>query len=438
MVMTKEIELWNTITENLRSKLTESEIKTWFSQTTLSSLDNNLAIIEVPNKFVANWLRDNYIEYINSSIKKIYKQKPEIHFRCIQNLPTQLSQKSQGDKKKGVYFKNNLNKQMNFDNFITGECNRFAFASAIEISSRPDSYYNPFYIYSKLGAGKTHLLNAIGNHVIDNDHYARIRYVYSKKFISDFNYSLRNKFFNEFRIKYSNLDMLLFDDIQYLTNNRKLQEEFLSIFNDTYEENKQIVITGDRPPSRLKNINPQLKSRLGWGLIAEIKRIDYKTKVNIIKNRIKESNIQIPKDIISFLIKSNNDIKTLLKNVTSIETYMSLNNKKINLSLVKLLIKDRYHKDIGVEDIQSLTSGYFNIPILEMVSDKKKSKYSYPRHLAIYLCRKYTSLSLKEIGHLFGDKDHSTIIYAIKKIGESKNRIKEVRKDLNNIESLLN
>ena len=436
--MTLKTGIWNQIVESLSSKLTRSEIKTWFSNTTCDRLDNNIAIIEVPNKFVANWLKDNYIRDINSSFKKILKETPEIHFKYNKKQYISVSKKSKKNEKNIIPFENNLNKKMNFDNYITGEFNRFAFSSAMEISKSPGNYYNPLYIFSKFSIGKTHLLNAIGNYILKKDQSLKVCYVFSKTFIFVFNNLLRKNNLNEFKNKYHNLDVLLFDDIQYLENRNKLQEEFLSIFNDIYGENKQIVVTGDRPPSRLKNINAQLKSRLGSGLLVEVKDFDYKTKYSIIKNKIKDINITIPNDIIALLLKSNSNIKILLKNIIRLETYISLNKSNINMSLVKSLIKNSDNTDIGVSDIQSLTAKYFNISPSDIISYNKKNIYSYPRHLAMYLSRKHTDLSFKEIGYLFGDRDHTTVIYAFKKIDKVKNLKKEIKNDLNNIENFLN
>jgi chromosomal replication initiator protein len=435
--MTTESGIWNQIVDNLGSKLSRSEIKTWFSQVNCNSYDNNLAIIEVPNKFVARWLRENYLNEINNSFKEIFKETPDIHFVFNKKNTNLLQNKSHDFDNRDKFLNNNLNKSMNFDNYIRGEFNKFAVTSAIEISKRPGNSYNPFYIFSKFSTGKTHLLNAIGNHILEKDQSLRVEYVYSKNFISEFNNSLRYNNFNSFKNKYHNLDILLFDDIQHLANFKKLQEEFVSIFNNIYTEKKQIVITGDRPPGSLKNINSQLKSRLGWGLITEIREVDYKIKNKIIKNKLKNINIDISNDIISLLLKSNKDIKTLLKNIVRLETYISLNNKNINLSLFKSLIKDRGNTRIEVKEIQSITSKYFNIQINDLVSDKKKSIYSYPRHIAIYLSRKYTDLSFKEIGYLFGNRDHSTIIYAIRKIEKLKSRKKNIKNDINNIVNLL-
>ena len=191
------------------------------------------------------------------------------------------------------------------------------------------------------------------------------------------------------------------------------------------------------PPNNLKKFNTSLISRLGWGLLTEIKEIDNKTKLKIIKSYNKNKNNKIPDDIINFLVKSNNDIKIILKNIIRIETYLSLNKGKINLSIVKTLIKDRYDTNIGIKEIQSVIAGYFNISVPDLISDKKKSIYSYPRHVAMYMSRKLTDFSFKEIGYHFGDRDHSSIIYAINKIGKKIKNNTGIKTDINNITNLL-
>ena len=435
--MTIETGIWNRITESLRSKLSGPEIETWFSQATLGRLeDNNVAIIEVPNKFVARWMRENYLKDIKNSFKSILKETPEIYFRTFKKDKSKISYKLNNNTK--YYTPHYLNKSMTFSNFITGDCNRFAFSSALEVSKKPGDHYNPLFFFSKSGVGKTHLLNAMGNYCYNNNPDSKVRYIHSKKMISDFNYFLRNNDVNGFRERYEDIDILLFDDIHYFSNRIKLQEEFLSIFNHLYSEKKQMVITSNHPPDRLKNIGSQLKSRLGWGLIVEIKATSYKTKMKIIHNKIRDHNLSIPNDIISFLAKSDGDLKKLLKDIVRLETYISLNKGDINLSLVNSVIKGRDHVEIGVKDIQSITSGYFNISISDLISEKKKKIYSYPRHIAMYLCRKYTKLSLQDIGYHFGGRDHSTVIYAIGKINSLKSKRKPIRDDLNHIENLLN
>ena len=436
--MTIKKDIWKQITLRLELNLSEPIIKTWFSQTKLIKLDNNSAVISVPNKFIANWLQDNYLDEIKSSFKAIINILPSIQFQ-YKKTSAEKKEVNRIYKKSDNFFINNLNSEMNFDCFITGKCNKFAFSSAYKVANKPISKYNPLYIYSKSSLGKTHLLNAIGNHSIGQENSIKVGYISSNILISDYIFSIKNNIIDKFRDKYTNLHILLLDDIQFLSNYRNLQEEFLYIFDTFSIERKQIVITSDRPPSRLKSFNSNIISRLGSGILTEIQSPDKDIKINIIKDRLKNDYLTdvIPNDIISFLAQSSNDLKTLIKNINRLKTYISINNGSINISLAKSLVKNSNKNNPDVKDIQSITSGYFNISLSELLSHEKKRKYSYPRQLAMYLCRKYTYLSLQEIGALFEDRDHSTVLYAVKQIEEKKDKNKKILKDINNLVNLI-
>lgn len=425
--------LWNDVVKNLESVIPKSEIDTWLLNTQCTKFDDNNLIIEVPNKFISVWLQEHYHSDILDSVQKITNKTPYLQFTYKKNNNSKFNNNINHNSN----ITNNLNKLMKFETFVTGECNLFAYTSSVEISEKPGEFYNPFFIFSKQGIGKTHLLNAIGNRLKINNNQSNICYINSKEYILDYNYFSKNRNYDAFKEKYINLDVLLFDDIQYISSSPRLQDEFISIFDFYNHKKKQIVITGDRPPADFTKFNAQLKSRLGSGLLAEIKEIDIKTRSKIIKAIIKNRNLPIPDDIFNFLIKSSDDIKNILKNIVRIETYYSLNKGKLNLSLVKTIIKERYDINIGLEEIQSVIAGYFNISTTDILSDKKKSIYSYPRHLSMYMARNLTDLSFKEIGYLFGDRDHSSVIYATKKIEQSIKKNKEVSKDINNIKNLL-
>lgn len=435
--MSKKKDAWNKIRESLESKLPKSEFETWFSQAALKEFNSDLAVIGVPNKFVANWLREKYLIEIKKSFKSILDQTPEIHFTDDYGLTPRKPFDSPLKKQPDLYLRNNLNPSMNFNRFIISDCNKFACSSALEVSNRPADQYNPLYIFSEESLGKTHLLNAIGNRVLDKNPRAHIKYLSSDSFTSDFVYSINNKKLHEFREKYCSLDFLLLDDVQHLTNRVKTQEEFLFIFNSLYSAKKQIVITADLPPNQLKSFNSQLKSRLGWGLLTELQPPDQNTKTEMIKKKAKEDNIDIPDDVIFFLAKINKDFKSLIENVVRIASYASLNHGDINISMVKSLIKSNQKAEISINDIKSVTSGYFNISLSEIASNRKQRIYSYPRQISMYLSRKYTNLSLGEIGHCFGHKDHSTVIYAVRRIKNLREKDKQVKEDINVIENLL-
>jgi chromosomal replication initiator protein len=432
--MSNKKDIWQQVFRSLEFKMSKGEFKTWFSRTSLRRFDPEVVVLGVPNKFVANWLNDNYLIDIKKSFKKIAKISPSVHFvydhGATEREPRELE-------KSASYLKRRLNASMTFDNFITGECNRFAWSTAQEVAEKRTEEYNLLYLYCVNGLGKTHLLHAIGNHRLKKNPRCRLRYLSSDAFSSDFTYSIKSGRLDDFRLELSNLDLLLFDDIHHLANREKTQEEFLSIFNTLYSEKKQIVITGDSAPNKLRNINPELKSRLGWGLLADILDPDQNLKISIIQKKAAEDNLNLAEDVVFFLSNSSSDIKNLLKNMIRVETFASLNDGPVSISMVKAQMRDKNRSEINLEDIMTTTAGYFNISMSDLLSSKKNRIYSYPRQLAMYLARKYTDLSFKEIGNSFSHKDHSTVIHALRKIEKEKDEKKEVQKDLTKIESLL-
>jgi len=436
--MSNKSKIWNQICTDLQSKLSDEEFKTWFSQTLLKEFDFDLALIDVPNKFVADWLEDKYLPAIKKAFKVKLNQSPEIRFTYNNKRKGSKLQKFPSvQKNSDSYYSLNLNPSMTFKRFIAGDCNRFAFSSAKEVAERPASVYNPLYIFGGSGLGKTHILHAIGNAVINKNPACRVRYVSSDSFTSDFTYSIKSEKVYDFRARYSDLDILLFDDIHLLVGRKRTQDEFLFIFNTLHDKRKQLIITGNKPPNKLRNIKSQLTSRLGWGLLTEIHHPDNKTKVEIIKSRAKEDHLNIPDDVLFFFANSVRDCKGLVNNMVRLETYTSLNNGLLNISIAKSLIKDVHQAEIGIEDIKTTVAGFFNLSVTDLISNKKKRTYSYPRQLAMYLARKYTHLSYQQIGHAFGHKNHSTVIYAIRRIVKNKDNAENIRDHLGQIENIL-
>lgn len=432
--MSHRKDIWVDVSKSLESKMSKGEFKTWFSRTSLKRFDPEVVVLGVPNKFVATWLNDNYLIDIKKSFKKIARISPSIHFsydhEAMEKEPREVE-------KSESYLKRRLNPSMTFETFMTGECNRFAWSTAREVAEKRTEEYNLLYLYCVNGLGKTHLLHAIGNHRLKKNPRCRLRYLSSDAFSSDFTYSIKNDRLDDFRSELSNLDLLLFDDIHHLANREKTQEEFLSVFNALYSQKQQLVVTGDSAPNKLRNINPELKSRLGWGLLADIDDPDQALKISIIQKKAAEDNLSLAEDVVFFLSNSSGDIKNLLKNMIRVQTFASLSSEPLTISTVRTLIRDRNRSEMTLEDIMTTTAGYFNISMSDLLSNKKNRIYSYPRQLAMYLARKFTNLSFKEIGNSFNHKDHSTVIHALRKVEKEKDEKKDVQKDLSKIESLL-
>lgn len=434
--MPRKKEIWHSITSGLQSDLSKSEFRTWFSRSTLKTLDQNIAVIEVPNKFVAKWLRENYLSHIQNSFKNNLTLLPEIHFTYGSTSNHQDTPEfNKRIQKSEVAFSHRLNPLLTFGNFVTANSNLFAYSSALEVAKNPVNNYNPLYIFSKLSLGKTHLLNAIGNLTLNNNPLTNVMYVSADRFTSDFSLAKRNRKIREVRENYRSLDFLLLDDIHLLGGRQQSQVELISLFNSFFKSKKQIVVAGKAPPSQIHNLLSQLKSRLQWGLLSEILVPDQETKVKIIKQRAKQENLNIPDDVTFFLANTSNEVKTLIQYLVSLETHASLYHREIDISTAKSIIKNR-HK-ISLQDIQKLTAEYFNISLFDLLSNNKKQTFCYPRQMAMYLSRRLTDLSFKEIGQAFENKDHSTVIYAVKRIEKDKSLKKGVLDDINKLHNFL-
>jgi len=434
--MPKKKEIWAQIISHLESHISRSEFETWFSHTALKQLNPDLAEIEVTNKFVATWLNDHYITQIKRAFKSILNLSPEVRFTYIQ--PSNRQDKNISEHKSSqistIKSHHQLNPLWTFSSFITAKNNRFAYKSALDVANKPARDYNPLFIFSKLSFGKTHLLNAIGNHFLSNNPIAKVRYVFANQFSSNFSLASRNRKITEFRKYYKNLDLLLLDDIHMLAGREKSQQELITILDLFCESRKQVVIAGNSPPSKIYTLLAHLRSRLEGGLLAEIHSPDQQIKIKIIKKKAKEKKLQLPDDVAFFLANASSDLKTVMQYMVSLETYTSLYQREIDISTVKSIIKKRHFRKISLNEIQKRTAEYFNISLSDLISNRKKRKFSYPRHVAMYLCRNLTDYSFNEIGKAFGNKDHSTVIYALKRVEKEKEIKKEVFNDINKLQ----
>ena len=434
--MPKKKELWAQIISHLESQISRSEFETWFSHTALKQLNPDLAEIEVTNKFVATWLNNNYITQIKRAFKSNLNLSPEIQFTYTQ--PSNRQDKNISEHKSPQISTIKLHHQLNplwtFGSFITSKTNRFASTSALDVANNPARDYNPLFIFAKLSFGKTHLLNAIGNHFLSNNPTAKVRYVFANQFSSNFSLASRNRKITEFRKYYKNLDLLLLDDIHMLAGREKSQQELITILNLLCESRKQVVVAGNSPPSQIYTLLAHLRSRLEGGLLAEIHSPDQQIKIKIIQKKAKEKKLQLPDDVAFFLANTTSDLKTVMQYMVSLETYTSLYQREIDISTVKSIIKKRLFLKISLNEIQKHTAEYFSISLSDLISNRKKRKFSYPRQVAMYLCRNLTDFSFKEIGKAFGNKDHSTVIYALKRVEKEKEIKKEVFNDINKLQ----
>ncbi|MBN1104112.1 MAG: chromosomal replication initiator protein DnaA [Deltaproteobacteria bacterium] len=423
--------IWQRVSKDLCTRLSASDFDTWFGRVSLTEQDGSSVILSVPNKYVAVWLEDQYLHELEDSFSRILKHPASVTFHCRKgNVP----ETNNGHDKGSV---RGLDSSKTFSSFHTGAWNRFAYSSAVDLAEKKECIYNPLYIFCASGLGKTHLLQGIGNRILELRAGAAVRYMTSTDFTSEFIHSWRNDQHESFQERYAGVEVILFDDLHLLSSRPKTQHAFLSLFDHSVSQNRKIVISADTAPHHLIHMTPELKSRVASGLIAEIQSPDPSSLLALTRRKAREDRVHLPEDVIFFLSQSCSDIQGLFKNIAKIETYTSITGGNINLSIAKSLVKGSGRNGVSVEDIQSIAASYFNISQRDLVSGKKKRSQSYPRQIAMYLARKHTSLSFKQIGEAFGRRDHSTVLYAVRQVEKARTSGGSMNQDLTQLENLI-
>ncbi len=316
-----------------------------------------------------------------------------------------------------------LNSKYSFDNFVIGQSNRFAHAAAVAVAEAPAKAYNPLFIYGDSGLGKTHLLHAIGHYAMSLYPGIRVRYVSSEEFTNDFINSIANNRGSSFQARYRNIDILLIDDIQFLQRAVETQEAFFHTFNTLHDHNKQVVITSDLPPKHLTGFEDRMRSRFEWGLITDVQVPDLETRIAILRKKAQSEKIQVPDDILEFMAsKVSSNIRELEGTLIRVTAFASLNRTPVDMPLVQTVLKDLITLDddnvIAPTDIITNTADYFKLTVDDLYGSSRSQAVATARQIAMYLCRELTNLSLPKIGQLFGNRDHTTVMYANKKISE--------------------
>lgn len=417
---------WNKILEILQKETSEQNFNTWLKPVSFKNIDNTNINIAVNNKFFLDWIRENYKEKIEKIYEKKYGEKKYLVISIEDFKKEKEIKKIEPQKKIEKKPENNLNNYTNinnkylFNNFVCGPSNQFAHAASLAVANNPATTYNPLFIYGGVGLGKTHLIHAIGNEIIKNDSKFKVSYYSSEKFMNELINCIRYGKMEEFRNKFRNMDVLLIDDIQFIAGKERTQEEFFHTFNALYESHKQIIVTSDKFPKEIPGLEERLRSRFEWGLIADIQAPDVETKLAIVKIKADQNKIKITDEIAYFLANSiTSNIRELEGLLIRIGAFSSLTSTPIDITMAKSVLKDvliEKNKEITVEEIQKNVANYFNLKISDLKSSKRHKSLVIPRQISMFVTRRLTDLSYPEIGANFGGKDHSTIIYAIKKI----------------------
>ena len=447
--------LWSKLLDQIKSELASLSYSTWFSDTELYKLENDKAYIVVPMPIHKKHLMDNYSDLIINKLNDItgttydlvllLKEEVEEEIKkqeIIQEKNNRINSEENNDN-----VNSNLNKKYVFDNFIVGNSNKFAHAAALSVAENPGNMYNPLFLYGNSGLGKTHLMHAIGNYIVENSN-KKVLYVTSEQFRQDFVKANRKddkgtnfNYIDFFKNKYRNIDVLIIDDIQFLGGAAQSQQEFFHTFNNLYNDSKQIIISSDRSPDDLKLLEDRLRTRFCWGLTVNIFPPEFSLRTEILKKKINAGNFEqdIPDDVIEYIASNiGPDVRQLEGSITRLVAYSAImGGEKITLDLAIEALKDFICKGIGekndVHRIQKIVSEYFQISVEDIRSKKRNANISNPRQIAMYLCRTMTSESFPKIGIEFGGKDHSTVMHSVEKIEKE---IKENKDLANTIEKL--
>ena len=417
-------EKWNDILEFMKTEynLTNVAYNTWLLPLAVHSVKGNTIIISIDDSkvgaFSVDFIKNKYGQFLKTAIAEMLNKDYEIQYVLLSNAPVE----SAPVRRKNDSYKN-LNPKYTFDTFVIGNNNKFAHAAALAVAESPGQVYNPLFIYGGVGLGKTHLMHSVAHYFLENNPDAKVMYITSEKFTTELIHAIRNQTAIEFREKYRNNDILLIDDIQFISGKESTQEEFFHTFNALYEAKKQIIISSDRPPKEIKTLEDRLCSRFEWGVIADIQNPDYETRIAILNKKAEDDGLFIDPAILEYIavnVKSN--IRELEGSLNKLIALSKLKKQPITMTLATEAIHDYVSSDakrtVTLAYIVNIVADHFNLTPQEIYSKNRSSKIAYPRQIAMYMCRKYLDMSLTDIGKLIGVKDHTTVMHAVKRIEE--------------------
>lgn len=429
---------WNQILQTIRKKIDKNSFETWFDPTVYIGQEESSLYIKVPNSYFKDWLSFHYGSLISQCCKDLFGRFFEIKYIHEEKLSSFMRRSPDERRMRRETLLNpNLNPNYTFETFVVGSCNQFAHAASTAVAKNPAQSYNPLYIYGGAGLGKTHLMNAIGHFALKHNRNLKIFYVTTEKFMNDLINHLQYGKVLDFRQKYRSVDVLLIDDIHYLSGRERTKEEFFHTFNHLYDSQKQIVISSDCPPKEIPNLEERFSSRFEWGLIADLKPPDIETRIAILKKKSELEGIILPEPIALYIAdKIQSNIRELEGYLRRVIAYSSLKGKPIDLDLAKESLKDLLdltEKLISVDKIQKIVCHHFKIKISQIKSKNNSPKISFPRQVSMYIAKELTNTSLPEIGRKFGGKHHTTVLHSIRKIERMRNENPEFNKEINSL-----
>ena len=415
--------VWTRTQKQLKNVLNEETYKLWFTSIKPVALNQTSITLEVPNDFSEVWLKDNYLQLLQDSLGATTGRKLNIKFQVTPgaSVPVTKNPKKKTTRKTPAMKTSEgdlvFNPRNTFETFVVGNNNSFAHAAALAVAQAPGKSYNPLFLYGGTGLGKTHLLHAVGQHVVETKKGAKVSYVSSEKFTNDYIQAIQDNQLVKFRKKYRQTDVLLIDDIQFLAGKERIQEEFFHTFNALHEAHKQIVLTCDRPASEIQNLEHRLVSRFEWGLVTDLQPPDVETRLAILRNKVKSMGVEIPEEVMTFLAnRIRTNIRRLEGALIRVASYAHLTGKELTNDVVENLLREILQEEgrhtITIEFIQKKVAEKYDIRMADMTSKRRPENIAFPRQIAMFLSRQLTDHSLSAIGEMFGGRDHGTVLHA--------------------------
>jgi chromosomal replication initiator protein len=425
------VTLWNQIANTLQAEVSEDTFRRWFRDIRPVSVDAKQLTLCVPNSIHQLWIESNYQSLLHSALMLATGNGREIVFvfdpSPMVEAPEELEDVSDqptatDPHKPNASSGNGLNPRNTFDSFVVGANNQFAHAACFAVANGPGKTYNPLFIYSGVGLGKTHLMHAIGHQILGSKKNAKVMYITSEHFTNEFIDAIQTGTLAKFRKRYRQAEVLLIDDIQFLAGKERSQEEFFHTFNALFDGHKQIVLSSDRPPSEIANLESRLVSRFEWGLTAEMQPPEVETRIAILRKKSQSMQVKLPTEVLNFLAERiRTNVRRLEGGLMRVASYTSLNDGRVPTTeriemLLKDILQEEARKAVTIEQIQRRVAEHFDIRLADMTSKRRPANIAFPRQIAMYLSRELTRSSLSEIGEAFGGRDHGTVLHAHRQV----------------------
>ncbi len=436
-------DVWEACLRRLEQELPQQQFNTWVRPLAAEAADENTLLLAAPNRFVLELVRERFAPRIEKLAAEILGRDLAVKFALSRPLgpaPERPAARA-ADEPPPQLERARLNRAFTFESFVTGKANQLARAAAIQVAENPGTSYNPLFVYGGVGLGKTHLLQAIGNHVLEHRPQARVRYIHAEQYVTDVVRAYQQRSFEEFKRYYHSLDVLLIDDIQFFSNKGRTQEEFFYAFNALVEAHKQIIITCDTYPKEITGMEERLISRFGWGLTVAIEPPELEMRVAIVLKKADAESVKLPDDIAFFIAKHiRSNVRELEGALKKVLAYARFTGRELSLELAKDALRDILtvaNRQISVEGIQKTVADYFKIRISDMHSKRRNRNVARPRQVAMSLAKDLTQMSLPEIGEAFGNRDHTTVLHACRTIATLRKKDHGLNRDYLVLEQVL-